>query len=401
MGNRASARSQRLAAAMGVTIPSRRSRKAIARANGNGGGNNSRKSGFFKLQRGQGAIAQNDSSTILQHAAPQLSDVLEKDEYVADVVGSGGTGNLAITAYAFNPGQSAMFPLGSAEAAKWTNWRCVYAEPYLLHEVSEFATDGSTGKLVLAMDYNSANAAPTTKQQLEDMHSASCMPCQDVGLKLIPRLLNRADPKYIRVAGQPGGTDLRLYDGGNFYVAAIGQAGTTKVAELRIRYKFTLELPTLLNPTAAYAPGSQLIISDNQLNLAGATTVQKLMFSSAATVNVINGIGATIASTGLVTLPAGLYLVEGTVTGVNQSASVTTAAMQFVNTTTLTNYLFTSPNSVTSSGEPSQVESTSYGSFVLQTPNAGAVVGMSAALTYASGTCWTAGVMRITKLSNP
>jgi len=196
---------------------------------------------------GKQSISQNDSSTVLQHAAPQLTDILEKDEFVADVVGSNGTGNIVITAYPFNPGQASLFPLGSAEAAKWTNWVCISAEPYLLHQVSEFATDGSTGKVIIACDYNSANAAPTTKQQLEDMHSASCMPSQDIGLKLIPRLLNRADPKYVRVGTQPFNTDIRLYDGGNVYIAASGQAGSSKISELRIRYKFKLELPTLLN----------------------------------------------------------------------------------------------------------------------------------------------------------
>jgi hypothetical protein len=259
--------------------------------------------------RGGGPIAQNDTSTILQHAAPQLSDILEKDEYVADLLGSGGTGALNITSYAFNPGQATLFPLGSAEAAKWTNYKCVSAEPYLLHEVSEFATDGSTGKVILAMDYNAANNIATTKQQLEDMHSASCMPCQDIGLKLIPRLLNRADPKYIRVGVQPAGTDIRLYDGGILYVAAIGQAGTTKVSELRIRYKFQLELPTLLNPGGGGGTIQNTQAAWFQSTAAetgAATTVDYPVLFATATVNGLSAVNTA----GSFVLPAGIYSVD-------------------------------------------------------------------------------------------
>jgi len=271
--------------------------------------NNNNNNGSRNYRTPMGPIAKNDSSTILQHAAPQLDDIIEKDEFVADVLGSGGVGLMNLQTFPINPAQPTTFPLGSAEANKWTHWKAISVEPYLLHEVSEFATDGSTGKVYLACDYNAANAIPTTKQQLADMHSASCMPCQDVGLKLKPKLLNRADPKYIRVGNLPPHTDIRLYDGGNLYVAAIGQAGNTKISELRIRYKFKLCLPTLLN-----AGGNNVELntsvssfqSTTGTEVSGATGVNKLVLFGTTVTNPLN----IVNSAGTFTPPAGNYLVD-------------------------------------------------------------------------------------------
>jgi len=268
---------------------------------------------------GGGSIEKGDRSSVLQHSVPELDDIIEKDEFVADILGSGGVGLLSIQKFAFNPGQAALFPLGSAEAAKWTNWKCVYAEPYLLHEVSEFATDGSTGKVYIAADYNPANDTATTKQQLADMHNASCMPCEDVGLRLLTNKLNRADPKYVRVGPKPANADIRLYDGCNLYVAAIGQAGTTKVSELRIRYKFKMELPTLLNPTGTLAESLGAAFSDAVGGAAGGA--RTVPFSPAVPTAMGRNLFVNVA--GSVTPPAGDYLVTWMVKNVfTGSASV-------------------------------------------------------------------------------
>jgi hypothetical protein len=288
-------------------LPPQRNKQNKPQKMGNQGG-----IGMTHKQRGPGSMAKGDQSTVLQHAVPELDDILEKDEFVTDIVGSNGTGNVVVTKYAFNPGQASLFPLGAAEANKWTNWKCISAIPYVLHEVSEFATDGSTGKVYLAMDYNAANDAPTTKQQLADMHSASAMPCEDFSLKLIPRLLNRADPKYIRNGPKPAGADIRLYDGGNLYVAAIGQSGTTKLGELRIRYKFKLELPTLLNPTGLLSDDATVaqFQSPNagEVDAAGSAAPYQMLLATA----VANGLGA-VNTAGSIVPPAGNYKVDARV----------------------------------------------------------------------------------------
>jgi len=356
------------------------------------------------LTKSRGPIRMGDSSSVLQHSVPELSDFIEKDEFVADVVGSGGTSSITITQYPFNPGQSLLFPLGSAEASKWTNWECVYAEPYLLHEVSAFATDGSTGKVILAFDYNAANNIATTKQQLEDMHSASCMPCEDVGLSLVPKLLNRADPKYVRTGSQPSNTDIRLYDGGNLYVAASGQAGTSKVSELRIRYKFRMQLPTLLNPGSgsSVALGAAFeIASPVAGEAAAATTVYVAQFASSTNPTVIqNGIGATIASTGLITLPAGVYKLECGNMGSDTAANVTVTTAQFCASATASTsivYEFsggTTTTTTTISGhECSFIE---IAPWIWSTALLGTVISFQVAQTYASGTCLNNSWLKIT-----
>jgi len=360
-----------------------------------------------RRQGRKGAMQLGDAPTVLQHTAPMLSDIIEKDEYVADLLGSGGTSSLNITSYAINPGQSSLFPLGAAEAAKWTTWKCVSCEPYLMHEVSEFATDGSTGKVILAVDYNAANTLATTKQQLEDMHSASCMPSEDVGLKLIPRLLNRADPKYVRIGTQPSNTDIRLYDGGVLYVAAIGQAGTSKVAELRIRYKFKMELPTLLNPSGGsptVLPGAVLTVTSNPLGeAAAATTVFQTQFASATTPVVTNNIGATIASSGLITLLPGKYLIALSSRSWDSAAAISNSNIQLCQVATAsTQIVFTT--SFTATAMANQVST--HNAFVnpqvgviWDTAQDGLTVSLQVSATYASGSALNFSLLSITYLA--
>jgi len=266
-----------------------------------------------------GAIFKDDNSTVLQHTVPELTDFIEKDEYVGDVLGSGGANLVGVTKFPFNPGQASLFPLGAAEAAKWTNWKCEYCEVYLLHEVSEFATDGSTGKVILAFDYNAANDTPTTKQQVEDMHSASAMGCEDVGLRLMPNLLNKADPKYVRTGVKPAGTDIRLYDGGNLFVVSAGQAGTTKISELRVRYRFRMFLPTLLNPTGGLSDDSTVAqfqsVAGGEANTAGSGMNQQLLLAGAQV-----GSALFVNTAGSIVPPAGDYQVTYSVQDVSTVA---------------------------------------------------------------------------------
>lgn len=169
--------------------------------------------------------------------------VVTEDEYITDINGSTA---FSTTPYALNPGQSATFPWAYKIAALYERWRTRYVEFYYKPQVSAYATNGQSGKVMLSFDYNASDSAPTTKQQVEDTRPhADAMPYEVVRLRLDPKLLNSQDSKYVRPGGQPAGTDLKTYDGGVLYVSTDGNANANVIGELRVRYSFELMTPVL------------------------------------------------------------------------------------------------------------------------------------------------------------
>jgi len=226
-----------------------------------------------------------------------------EDEYVAEVNGSTSTTVPVVTTYAFNPGQASLFPIGSIEASKWSEWRLIKATPYYRPSVSAFATNGQSGKLILAFDYNARNGAPTTKQMLETMvPHGDCLPCESTAIALDAGRINRSDAKYVRVGVQPNNTDIRTMDGGNLHVATIGNQSTGVIGELRIKYEFELFIQSTTgtsntNTNSAWfqsATAGETLTSTVALPLAlGSTTI-------------INNISA-VNTAGSIALPAGNY----------------------------------------------------------------------------------------------
>jgi hypothetical protein len=231
-------------------------------------------------------------------------DSVVKDELITAVNGSVA---LSATEYPINPGMSTTFPLGSAEAAKWTEWKCEYVEFYYRRTVSEYATQGTTGRVVLACDYSALNGAPTTLQQAEALHCAFGMPCdEEIRLRLDPRIVNKADPKYIRTTEPSGHSDIRLFDGGNFWFVVSGCQNGTEIGELRVRYHFKVRLPNLLNTGAiSNTTFSQWNLAANTAALSADATLD---ISEALVV--ASGTPPTNAS-GVITLgTAGVYKVQ-------------------------------------------------------------------------------------------
>jgi hypothetical protein len=228
--------------------------------------------------------------------------IVEKDELIQAVNGSS---SLASVQFALNPGMAATFPLGSPEAKRFTEWKAVYCEPYFRRTVSEYATQGQIGRVVLAFDYSALNDAPASLQAAEALHCAMGMPCTpEIRLKLDPSILNKADPKYIRSGPISGHSDIRLFDGGNLWFVTDGCTNSSQIGELRIRYKFLVRLPNL-DDTGSDVPTTyaQFGLSANMDLVSG--TAKIVAFDD----EVMNGPGITNTS-GVFTLPVGAWLVQ-------------------------------------------------------------------------------------------
>lgn len=231
---------------------------------------------------------------------------IEEDEYIGEVTG-GGVSGFNATTYPINIGQSATFPWASGVVKEsFEKYRFTSLEFYIKREVSEFATAGTTGKVMLSVDSDASDGPPTTKQAVEDTdpHSDG-MPCENIRLVVPISILNRLNNgHYIRPAGLPGAADIKTYDVGNLFVSTQGLAvNNVSVGELHVKYRCEVFIPVLeagagapMNNQVSWyqSPSSQVLTSGVLANLAYSATT--------------NGIG--IVGTNPATPPVGNYIID-------------------------------------------------------------------------------------------
>jgi hypothetical protein len=167
-----------------------------------------------------------------------------EDEYLFDIEGSDG---FQCQRLPINPGQVDTFPWLSTIAKQFEKWTFSYLEFYYKPTVSGFATAGTTGKVMLSCDFDASDPTPTTKQQVEDSFPHDdCMPYEQCGLRLPQNELTGLDRKFVRPGAVPPNSDIKMYDGGAFFISTQGNSGIgAKIGELRVRYHVWLSVPVL------------------------------------------------------------------------------------------------------------------------------------------------------------
>jgi hypothetical protein len=143
-----------------------------------------------------------------------------------------------------NPGLNSSFPWLSRIANNY--------ESYLLNGLNYcFETSSATtftGQVMLTVDYDPSDSAPTTKIQASSYRgtvtaSPWCPTCH-VSLKSD---LHKRKTFFIRSGGIPPNEDICLYDTGNLFVCTYGQASTALVGELWVEYDVKLMTPKTLS----------------------------------------------------------------------------------------------------------------------------------------------------------
>jgi len=242
-------------------------------------------------------IAQVGMATSSNAAMTRKPQVIENDEYIADVNGSV---NFATTAFSVNPGLQTTFPFGSKIAQLYDEYEFEALEFYVTSEVSGYATQGQTGVVVLSFDYDAADAAPNTKQEVEDTepHTVPCLPSTSViRLTVDPQIMRKNDAKYVRI-GSVASTDIKTYDVGNLYVSTQGQANTTAFGELHVYYRLRLKRPILGPATVVGGAMHWSTIAATTANNLAAFTLQSGGSSNLS--------GITLSAGGTLTFPAGI-----------------------------------------------------------------------------------------------
>lgn len=160
-------------------------------------------------------------------------------EYVAEVNGSV---NYVSTTYEQNPGLALSFP--------WLNTICVAYESYRFKKLSFIfeSTSPTTiaGAVILAVDFDPSDAAPTTKTQIMAYQNSVRGPAWESFRYTCDKDdLNKFNQKMLRFGALASGQDVLLFDVGNLFVATTGQANANPIGELHVDYEVELITPQL------------------------------------------------------------------------------------------------------------------------------------------------------------
>jgi len=304
-----------------------------------------------------------------------------EDEYIADISGSV---SFSTTAFAVNPGQSRVFPWLSKEALLFEKYKILRLEFYYRPQVSAYATNGQTGKVMLSFDFDASDAPPASKQQVEDTHPHSDgMPFEEVILTIDPKDCSLQDSYYVRPGGLPGSSDIKTFDVGILSVSTVGNNSTANIGELRVRYAIALHDPVLENTVSAplnYHLSQFQSASSESYGASGSTTTLLL------TTSVSNGLGLTNSS-GTFILPTGNYLVFGDDLAATGSGMTGHYLYLLVNGSAIANV------SANSSSYAWQESSQNVTQFITSTGST--TLALAASLAYASGTCTNFGTLTI------
>jgi len=197
------------------------------------------------------------------------SCTISRTEYMGDVFASATAGAFQNTTYSFNPG--VMLNWGSSLASLFQEWSLEGACVSFRSRSSSYTQTTTLGTVMIAMDYNAAASAFTTKQQMEECGGmASCSIDQNCDMYVeSDKAQNSLGTLYVRTGSVPSGSDVHNYDLGLLQVATSGCAASANVGELFISYCITFRKPiavsgitipsahyTLTSPSATHVLGT-------------------------------------------------------------------------------------------------------------------------------------------------
>lgn len=330
-------------------------RNSKQKKNGNGNGSvsqnqSSRNGGHPRVQQAvvssftsRAAMAPRFSRSSLQQQR------IQNTEFIGNV-----TGTVAFTvasSFELNPGLPVTFPWLSTQAVGWDRYKFNRLQFHY-----DTATSSSVpGSVLMAPDYDAADAAPSTEQVAMDYKNREyCAPWVPDGktANLDPNaLLGGMTSKFIRTGALSANQDVKTYDSGNLHLCT---TGGTAVAwgKLFVSYDVSLYDPQL-PPGGAPPLGGQLLgagtmSAANPLGTTGTFDAQTAGLSyPAAGLSVVTFLspGSYIVNLALVGT-----VISGHTTPTSSSGTVTVLNSFLVNTaTTISNSTYNYVTTVSNS----------------------------------------------------
>lgn len=182
-------------------------------------------------------------------------------EYILDFLGSDPFS--VVEALSLQPGDPGTFPWLSAIAHRYETYSF---ESLSFHYKTTSATS-QAGTMLMAIDFDAADAAPVNKQQAMSYASSVRMaPWQDASIHVKKADLKKKSCYYVRAA-TVANTDIKTYDLGNLFLMAENSAKGS--GELYVEYDVHLQTPQLeitvpsLRIVADVATASSTVIFGN------------------------------------------------------------------------------------------------------------------------------------------
>lgn len=204
-----------------------------------------------------------NAANIPQFGTGKVACNFKHREYIGDIISSATAGAFKIDSFNVNPGLPTTFPwLSGVVGANFQQYR-LNGMAFEFRSMSGDALNSvntALGSVIMSSDYDSADAAFTSKQQMENTeYGVSCKPSVNM-LHAIEcaRSQTSISELYVRNFGVPTGTDIRLYDMCKFYIASVGCQGTSvNLGELWVTYdvdafKAIEQAPGYSNPVSEY-----------------------------------------------------------------------------------------------------------------------------------------------------
>jgi hypothetical protein len=307
------------------------------------------------------------STQIPQFGGSTHSNIVCHREYLGDI---SGTSNFTVLQYPLNPGNTTTFPWLSTVAQNYQEYRFHGLIFEFRPLITDFASSGAPGVVVMATNYNAAALPFSSKIAMEGsefatsvkptvglMHAIECASTQTI----LPE-------RFIRTGAVPSGQDPKLFDLGLFQFGSQQNTPGIDLGELWVSYCVEFYKPAL----PATIGGN--LVSAHITRANTATNVSNPFGLIAG--NIVGNLGATASST-LITFPGysgNSYFVSMSWAGTNG----TIADPVFTITNAIyPQYFRGSTNAIMSAPQPGQTANLYTSSFILvATLSAPGVIGI-------------------------
>jgi hypothetical protein len=230
-------------------------------------------------------------------------------EYISDIFGSV---NFSAIPFSINPGLAITFPWLSTISIAYETYR--FKRLVFIYESSK--STATNGSVLMAVDFDPDDAAPTNKAQALAYNNAIRGPTWETfSYVCSPGDLSKLNQKFIRFGALNANQDPILYDVGNLFICPSGLADGSAIGELHVDYEVEMYTPQF--DLTAYA-----LSTAAKYTAVGAITNTNWLGTS---ITQIGGVSATYtASTLFLNIP-GQYILIYTLTGtsIGQTGSPT------------------------------------------------------------------------------
>lgn len=217
-----------------------------------------------------------------------------QEEFLVDVVGA--VGFTVQQTFALNPGLAASFPWLSIEAQGWERYR--FRKLNFRYTTSTGST--TPGTVIMAPDYDAADAAPATQAvALTYKDRKYCPPWElDKLCRLQPASMNSAFKEhFVRTGALAANQDVKTYDVGNLYLCVTGGTAVTW-GKLFVEYEVDFFNPQL--PPGGQTPNGTSTFGVGTMTTSTGTLASPMLAGVAQGPIVISQNLTTMTFTGLI-----------------------------------------------------------------------------------------------------